>query len=711
PYSRGYLAIIESGTSFAYITACLGQTAWVNYASANCEYNTVYASFTVKQTDTVSLGSSLGNASEMTTSINTKYTGNYAIRFILLSDPNLAKSSGFESYEPSYVGMANAYRDYLERTGAITRLTAEEVKNGVPLYIQSFGALDTDDTFLSIPIVKRVALTTFDDVETMSSRLKEAGILNQNYILTAFANGTLEWQDYPSALRWERVVGGRSGLKDLIQYASEEGIHLFPNFDFANVMRAAGGFRFRRHASQTMSGRYVTKRTYDPVFQRMGEEGFSNLVSASAFQYLYNRFAQKYNKLNAGGLAVLTLGNDLNSDFNVDNALTREDSKEYTIDLLAKMAEDNGHLLVSGGNAYVLPYVTDMIDVSMYNSRFEISSASVPFVGMVLHGFVNFAGTPVNMAGDLMYEILKSIESGSALYFILSYQNTNKLKEGTELASEYYSVNFDTWYPDVVKYYTIVNDAIGNLQDAMITDHEAVTAFRLNSEDAYTLFRQLEDSEKTYQTTRKAYYDSIANSDRIIADQRDPLSALAAETANRIAFETATKRYELVKGMIATNSASDVVSVTYTAANGKETVFFINYNSFDVAIYVDGKVCRLAPNSFVTKDQLTGENFVISDAETVTAWLPTTKGIANYRTMQETMNAALESGSTAKINRAQTNLSNAISVMATNTSDVVMLNAADGSQFFVNYTQSIVLVRISDTRYEIISPRSYLKID
>lgn len=48
-------------------------------------------------------------------------------------------------------------------------------------------------------------------------------------------------------------------------------------------------------------------------------------------------------------------------------------------------------MLVSGGNAYSIPYVTDIVDFSLDNSGYSISSASVPFAGMVLHGYVNYA--------------------------------------------------------------------------------------------------------------------------------------------------------------------------------------------------------------------------------------------------------------------------------------------------------------------------------
>lgn len=144
-------------------------------------------------------------------------------------------------------------------------------------------------------------------------------------------------------------------------------------------------------------------------------------------------------------------------------------------------------MLVSGGNAYSIPYVTDIVDFSLDNSGYSISSASVPFAGMVLHGYVNYAGTPMNMEGDVQYKLLKSLENGAALYFTLSYENTDLLKDSIDLSS-YYAVNFDLWLPKVISFYKTLNDAIGSLQDATITSHEFEKAFRMDESSSAIMF-------------------------------------------------------------------------------------------------------------------------------------------------------------------------------------------------------------------------------
>ena len=119
--------------------------------------------------------------------------------------------------------------------------------------------------------------------------------------------------------------------------------------------------------------------------------------------------------------------------------------------------------MTNEGNAYCLKYVDHILNVSLDSSRYISSSQSVPFVGLVLHGSVQFAGSPLNMVGDAYYEMLKIIENGASPYFMLSYENTAKLKEDA-LLSEYYSVAFQIWQEDLVKYYNTLNDALKDCQ-------------------------------------------------------------------------------------------------------------------------------------------------------------------------------------------------------------------------------------------------------
>lgn len=710
-HSRGYFAVIEAGDSFASIRANLRSMAWGS-AAGTVEYSTVYALFSAKSTDTVSIGGSIGGGdnSRMSKTIDTKYTGNYTIHYTMLSDPATAESKNVDYYEPTYIGMAECYRDYLLRKNAIEKMTAAETETSLPLYIHSFGALEAEDIFLSLPVEVTKPLTTFDDVITMSKELQAEGIVNLKFILEGFANGGMSKPYYPTYVKWMKEVGGKKGLNRLLDFAEETGVEIFPDFDFANVAfsKFGKGFKFREYVAEMMSGRYASKREYNPVTQTIRRMGNSNVVSSGSYLSLYEKFSKQYDKYGINAISVLSLGTDLNSDFNEDSPITREDSKTNTENLMQVLMENYGKVLVRSGNAYTLPYATDVVGMSLDNSRYQISSYSVPFVGMVLHGYMNYAGDIINTAGDAKYEVLKSLENGAALYFQLSYQNTSELKKAIDQnLNENYSVSYETWKEDLVYYYNLLNDAVKNLQTATITGHDFLTAFRMDAKDAELMFAQFNRTVSSFEETKAKYYATIESVDSLRADQKETEATelLKTEIELREQFNTLTETKKLAKTFTSKFSIANVVSVTYTDNAGNDTVFFINYNNYPVAVEYEGGIYMMEPESFVNAAEIKKPEEDTISYQTVQAIVPTAGQLTNFNAAVD----ALAAAETEKdVSRAQAKIDKVLKGIVKTTPYVTVLTNEDGTTGYFNYTTDYVIVTVSDYEYIVIGPQSYV---
>ena len=114
---------------------------------------------------------SVGSGGEFTIACDRKYVGSYKIKYILLSDTPAEKvnekAENYKTYDTSWMGMAVAYRDYLSSSeiGVLQKKTANDVIDGnIPLYIETFGAVETTKKILSIPVQVMESLTTFEDV-------------------------------------------------------------------------------------------------------------------------------------------------------------------------------------------------------------------------------------------------------------------------------------------------------------------------------------------------------------------------------------------------------------------------------------------------------------------------------------------------------------------------------------------------------------------
>ena len=492
--SEGFVAILEAGEALAQIK--------LSHDGARCKYNSVYIQVNPRPKDTYVLADavSVGSNSSVTVLSKRKYVDDYKIRYIMLTDPKTAEKSNVEEfYDASWLGMATAYRAYLtspystgtqdlpedQQKAVLTRLTEADINpEGVPLYIETFGAVDTIEKVLSIPVNKKVALTSFEDIQAMYDQLSTQGVKNVNFKLTGYYNGGMD-SSVPYKFKIEKSVGGKKGFEKLLEDAKNEGYGVYVDFDFVYAdmfgTKMFDGLNNSRDLVKSIDDRFISKQYYS-VTRQSYTSYFELAISASRFEYFYDKVSKEYLEYNPIGISLSTLGSDLNSDFDEDEPYNREDTKAFTKSLFEKIDRDYANVMADSANAYAWGYIDHMINAPVDSSRYVEASNSVPFAGVVLHGYVQFAGTPMNMEGNIGYAMLKAIENGSGLYFVLSYKNTELLKEDEEF-SQYYSVIYEIWVKELVERYTTVNDLLKDLQLDLIIDHQFLIGERVPDED------------------------------------------------------------------------------------------------------------------------------------------------------------------------------------------------------------------------------------
>ena len=523
--TNGFFAIIEEGSSLCELNYFFGRKE---------PYISVYSKYSPNPSDTYDLSQSISvsGLGAYTVVAPASYAGSLRTKYTMLTDSDiLASLDGYSGYETSYIGMADCYRDYLTKLGIIEPIG--EVLEDLPLYIEALGSISITKKVLSFPVTTSIPLTTFDDVAMMYKELSDAhqkildkaashqktaddlkaddeskhadeiarnlalaekytalaekikgvSIKNINFRLTGFTNGGMHFT-YPTKVNWERSSGGKKGLNELIGIAKDKNkdenanFGLYPDFDFMyiNNTSAFDAINVKKTAACMVDNRYASKQVYNSVQQGF-ESIFALVVSTSALDTLYTKFLKQYSKYDFDSISVSTLGSDLNSNFNVEDPIAREDSIANVKALLDRMSSSYS-VMADKGNIYTVKYLDHILNAPIDSSHFNNASYSIPFYGMVLHGYVNYAGTPINYSGSPGYEILRSIESGASLYYILCTQNSGYLKNDS-LLSKYYGVDYHNLFDKVVEQYAVVDGAIGDLQQHKITNHSIIFAERV----------------------------------------------------------------------------------------------------------------------------------------------------------------------------------------------------------------------------------------
>ena len=111
--------------------------------------------------------------------------------------------------------------------------------------------------------------------------------------------------------------------------------------------------------SRMVDNRYASKQVYNSVLQEF-ESLFTLVVSPDALDGLYSEFNEEYSEYGHKYLSASTLGSDVNSNFDEENPINRDDAVNSVTALLNRMAKEDGYnLMVDTGNIYAVKYANE----------------------------------------------------------------------------------------------------------------------------------------------------------------------------------------------------------------------------------------------------------------------------------------------------------------------------------------------------------------
>ncbi|WP_041853925.1 DUF5696 domain-containing protein [Thermobacillus composti] len=449
-----FLAIIEQGASVASINA--------DVAGRLNSYNYVYPSFQMINKDEVTLQAddqhrTLPKFQERP--VRTDFT----IRYAFLS-----------GREASYAGMAQYYQQYLERTGGLPRRQTDRETDGetdMPFYLQLIGSIDKKKHVVGIPYRALEPLTTFEQAKTIIRRLQERGVHRINLKYAGWFNGGLD-HSVPERIAVDRAVGGSRGLREFTAFVREQGISFFP--DVAVVMAHSGkSFRESKDAARTLRGVPAAIYPLDPALGRrdVGRSP-SYVVSPRLVGSYVEGMLDGIAAYETGGISLRDLADRLNSDYRKRRTIDRAESESISVRALQRIHEADLDIMAEGGNAYALPYVTDITNAPLASSGFKIEDETIPFYQMVIRGYIDYTGAPFNLShypNERQY-VLRCLEYGSGVSFTWIHEPNYKVKDTDH--HDLYAVHYALWMDKAADIYREVNEVLKDVRHERIVAHE-----------------------------------------------------------------------------------------------------------------------------------------------------------------------------------------------------------------------------------------------
>ena len=261
----------------------------------------------------------------------------------------------------------------------------------------------------------------------------------------------------------------------LESYALQNGISIYPDTDFFMVCSDGWFDGYNSSSNGVHSIRRTTIYLVEP-------QGLTNLAwlqyaNYSVSPYYYEKYMKSYfkdyDKLQMSGISIGNIGTMLYAEYDKKKAVNREQAK----DILAEGLETytaGKKLMLDGGNAYTLAYASDLVNVPMYDSAYTLEDEGVPFMQLVLHGYLHYAGEAINLSGEQEELFLRSIEYGSNPFFTVAADNAELLKKTA--FCYYYSVDWESLKDEITAYATEWANAYNGLENQAMTVHEKVSA-------------------------------------------------------------------------------------------------------------------------------------------------------------------------------------------------------------------------------------------
>lgn len=386
-------------------------------------------------------------------------------------------------------------------------------QDDIPLFISTLGSIDTKLDILFWSFTVNNTLTSFEDDKTIIEKLHTAGITNIAMELQGIANGGMNNTAF-SKFTVMNNLGGKKGLSELIAFAEQKNISVFPfvNLSFVKRLTMFDGYDAKGDGNRTIDGKAAVLRRIDLASGKEStKDTLLTMNSVSAKKYA-EKMMETLSSLGLHGLSLGQLGNTVNSNFSKSSAVNRN---TQVSDYQSILAQTKMTTMVSGANAYAIPYGDYFSEIPYSNTPVYNFGDKVLFLQAVLHGYVDYSIEKLNFSEDINTAALRCIETGASPDFTVLYRNAHKLRKDSYY-SGYYSADFTFWQDKIVASYQQINGILKQVSDATITGYqtlsEGVTATRYSNNK--TILVNYTEADYDYKGTLVKAHDAAIREER-----------------------------------------------------------------------------------------------------------------------------------------------------------------------------------------------------
>lgn len=346
--------------------------------------------------------------------------------------------------EATYIGMANAYRDYLEANDLISNIEYSGQQD-IPMLLDCL----MEESVKALIGTQNQVMSRYEDVKGWAEMLLENGVENLILSLEGTARGGFSRSKYDD-MRSDPALGDINVLDSL----KEKGITILMNRSFLKFYESQLP---QSQRSYSITRRFITNTEYvyldsEAYYMRLGR-----------LTYLVGKVLE--NPQN--GVASDDLGKYLFAGYQSPEDYTRGQAWEMLTDAM-KTLSDAGVLALSLPNTYALPYIDYAYDLPLSHSAMTFETDAVPFLQIVLSGSVPTFSRSYAAGGSSQKTLLRMVDFNLYPHYTMTEEPSVLLNKSN--SSNLFSTQAENLLTGAVEEYTWLNSLLGPVRGQRIVD-------------------------------------------------------------------------------------------------------------------------------------------------------------------------------------------------------------------------------------------------
>jgi hypothetical protein len=428
---NAYLAVLEQGASYAEIQA--------HPAGIITNFNFIYNAFIYNE----SYFQQTNRAGDGVTVIQPQ-TNHYdiVVHYRFLTGP-----------EADYVGMARSFQQYLLDKGFLHEQVSGDDSTDIGIRLEFLGAEQEKILFWN----RTIPMTTLAQMEQILGDLE---ISNSQVVFYGWQPGGASAMP-PDRVKLDSKLGSLSELEALVEAITSRGGTFGLYFDPLAALMSERSSISRYDLAMAITNTYIEgylrgKRNY--------------YFDVPAIEERFSSFRRDVQERLQAGIALDNIGSILYSDFRRGQSLNRGETIAAYQNLLAQ-SESPVSFYVP--NDYLFGYAAAYYDIPMSNSGYTYTTDVVPFLQIVLSGYVPYYGEALNFSPDVRGDLLRHAEFGVYPSFFVTYEDTARILNTR--SNWIYVSSYRQLGTEIEESYAWLNALLGPVQGASIMGHEEIS--------------------------------------------------------------------------------------------------------------------------------------------------------------------------------------------------------------------------------------------